>query len=148
MDKIHPGIQAETVFELIQLDDRSVPVDVTLAYEAGQPHAVHLTLVLAGSDSVAWLVSRDLLAEGFVAPVGDGDIRLSPLSDQHALLELRSAEGEAWFRIPTDEMLDFLEDSYQLVPKNREAEWLDMDSSLSALLAVDVDLGDANRKDR
>jgi hypothetical protein len=148
MDKIKQGTHTETVFELIQLDDRPVPVDIDLNYDLREPHAVRLTLALAGGEPVTWLVGRALLADGLTTRSGEGDIRLSPLSQTIALLELRSADDQAWFRVPTPEITEFLRDTYDLVPQNRELEWLDLDAALTRLLTEDAELGDAKRKDR
>jgi hypothetical protein len=148
MDKTLQGTHTETVFELIQLDDRPVPVDADLNYNAQQPHSVRLTLALAGSDPVTWLIGRGLLADGLTTRTGDGDIRLMPLSEDAALLELRSTEMQAWFRIPTREIAEFLADTYEVVPRNRESEWLDLDSALIKLIAEGTALGDGKRKDR
>jgi hypothetical protein len=148
MDNVRQGTHAETVFELIQLDDRPIPVDVNLDYDPKDPHAIRITLALLGSDPVTWLVGRALLANGLTSPSGEGDIRVAPVSDDTALLEFRSADGEAWFRILIPEIAEFLEDTYEVVPQNCESEWLDLDGALSKLIAEDADLGEANRKDR
>jgi hypothetical protein len=148
MDKGRKGVHTETVFELIQLDDRSVPVDVNLDYDPGEPHAVQLTLALLGGDPVTWLVGRELLSKGLATRAGDGDIHIEPLSERTALMEFRSADGEAWFRIPVVEIAEFLHDTYEVIPQNRESEWLDVDGAVIRLVAQDADFGEAKRKDR
>jgi hypothetical protein len=148
MEKIRRGIHTETVFELIQLDDRCVPVDVDLDYDPQEPHAIRISLALQGSEPVKWVVGRELLSDGLITRTGDGDVRVMPLSDDAALMEFRSADGEAWFRMPSGEIAEFLQDTFEVVPRNRESEWIDLDDTLSRLPADDSDLGELKRRDR
>jgi hypothetical protein len=135
----YPTVCAETVFDLVDLDQRAVPVDVELSYHTGDPHAVRLRLALRGCTPVTWLVSRSLLAEGMLATTGEGDVRLWPLSNDHALLELRSDEGVATFRAPVPELEEFLADTYDVIAPSREAEWLDIDAALEGLLTAEAE---------
>jgi hypothetical protein len=129
-------VHLETAFELIQLDDRPVTVDVELEYDALDPYAVRIELAAPGGPRVPWVLGRELLLAGLHAPAGEGDVRLQPIAGDIALLELRSEQGQAWFHLPISQIAQFLDDSYDIVPKDQESDRLgdDFDAALHALL--------------
>jgi hypothetical protein len=117
-----------------------VPVLVTavLEYQPRDPYAV-TAVILTPDGPIRWVFARDLLDEGLVHEVGDGDVGLAPMRDDegHSTVQLRlsSPDGVAVLEASTDGVLDFLARSYVLVPPGREPQFLDIDELLAALIA-------------
>lgn len=117
-----------------------VPVLVTavLEYQPRDPYAV-TAVILTTEGPVRWVFARDLLDEGLVHEVGDGDVGLAPVRDDegHSTVQLRlsSPDGVAVLEASTDGVLDFLARSYALVPPGSEPEFLDIEELLAALFA-------------
>lgn len=116
------------------LDDVRLPA--LLRYSAADPFAVRLVLLLAeedgdGPESVEWVFCRSLLTDGLLAPVGDGDVRVR-VEGREVSIELA---GSATVLLPLDGMVEFLADSYEVVPTGAESLALaDLDSALERLL--------------
>jgi len=117
-----------------------VPVILTasLEYRASDPYAVAVVFFTADGP-VRWVFARDLLDEGLVHEVGEGDVQVAPVRDAFGdtvvQLRLASPDGVAVLEAPADAVLDFLARSYGHVPPGREADYLDLDDVLGALLA-------------
>ncbi len=109
----------------------------SLGYRAEDPYAVWLTFHIPGGD-VSWAVSRSLLLKGLSEPAGDGDIRLRPGLDGegHAItiLDFRSPNGSLSTRARTVALRTFLDRTWLVVPPGDEAEQLDLDALVGALL--------------
>ncbi|MFI6095785.1 SsgA family sporulation/cell division regulator [Lentzea sp. NPDC051213] len=121
-----------TVVEFIRPDGSVEPMDVDLQYRTDDPHAVTLRFHTRDQEST-WLVGRDLLSDGLLAPAGVGDVRLRPDHGDVLVLELFTEESHAVFHLSADELHRFLESTYAVVPAGREV--LDFDSLLKDLLA-------------
>ncbi len=117
--------------------DVPVPVTAVMEYQPRDPYAV-TAVILTTDGPVSWVFARDLLDEGLVHEVGDGDVQLTPVPDDegHSTVQLRlsSPDGVAVLEASTDGVLEFLARSYGLVPPGREPEFLDIDGLLAALL--------------
>ncbi|KPI22622.1 sporulation and cell division protein SsgA [Actinobacteria bacterium OK074] len=119
------------------------PVLAHLGYEAADPFAVTASFSHEGRVLARWRFDRQMLAEGMVRPVGEGDVRLAPQSVgvtgvwQELRVELfgdpRPDGGRqhavilAW--APAIER--FLQETYAMVPLGRES--VDVDEFLSEL---------------
>ena len=118
--------------------DVPVLVNAVLEYQPRDPYAV-TAVILTTAGPVSWVFSRDLLDEGLVHEVGDGDVQLAPVRDDdgHSTVQLRlsSPDGVAVLEAATDGVLEFLARSYGLVPPGSEAAFIDMDGLVAALLA-------------
>lgn len=93
-----------------------------LRYSADDPWAVRLVLLLetTGPDapeSVEWVFSRDLLTTGLLGPTGEGDVHVS-VEGRTAVVELA---GRAGVRLPLDGLVEFLAESYDVVPTGGES---------------------------
>lgn len=108
-----------------------------LHYEPADPFAVRIsfpaTASLDGAD-VEWTFGRELLAAGLRGPAGSGDVRLWPCGAGRTMLELHTEEGMAMVQLDSHELLRFLSRSFAVVASGREAEQLDLDGDLAALL--------------
>lgn len=120
-----------TVVEFIRPDGSIEPMNVDLQYRTDDPHAVTLRFCTKDQDSL-WLVSRELLADGLLAPAGIGDVRLRPDRGDVLVLELFTEDSHAVFHLSADELHRFLESTYQVVPAGREV--IDFDTLLKDLM--------------
>jgi len=116
-----------------------VVVPVALEYQARDPLAVSVVF-FSGADEVRWLLARDLLDEGLVHEVGEGDVQVLPALDEfsRAVVQIRleSPGGVAILEAPTDGVLDFLARSYALVAPGMESQYIDFDQAIAQLLAA------------
>jgi hypothetical protein len=115
-----------------------LPVLMTaeLEYHADDPYAVTAAFH-TDAEPIRWVFSRDLLDEGLVHEVGDGDVQVGPgrdmLGEPSIQLRLSSPDGVAVLETDADVILDFLERSYALVPPGAEPAHLDLDAALASL---------------
>lgn len=140
-------VTASSVFHLLvptELDGelpgppvRATSVPVELHFDATDPYAVHLRFVTGPDRDVRWVFARILLADGLLARVGEGDVRVRPgtgTADDSLVVELDSPSGHARFEVSAAVIAEFLDSTYDLVAAGREADHVDVDSALTALL--------------
>ncbi|MCW2607763.1 MAG: regulator [Frankiales bacterium] len=101
-----------------------VALPALLGYRATDPFAVRLVLLLEpdtdgadGPDRVEWVFSRSLLTEGLLGPAGQGDVRVR-VDGHEVSVELA---GSATVLLPLEGLVEFLADSYSVVPTGAEA---------------------------
>lgn len=134
-------VSAELALHLVVPGRASLPVPTLLRYEADDPYAVHLGFRTGGDDVVEWTFARQLLTDGLVDAVGDGDVRVWPADEDSSgaparvmCLSLSSPSGTARFEVPVDRLVDFLTRTYAAVPVGSEARFVDLDAELALLL--------------
>ncbi|GHH34682.1 SsgA family sporulation/cell division regulator [Lentzea cavernae] len=120
-----------TVVEFIRPDGTVEPMNVDLQYRSDDPHAVTLRFQARDQESV-WLVGRELLADGLLAPTGLGDVRLRPGDGDVLVLELLTEDSHAVFHLSATVLQRFLDSTYAAVPAGREV--LDFDLLMKDLL--------------
>ncbi len=115
---------------------RSIPVEARLQYDSADPYAVHVGFHTGGDEVVAWSFARQLLTEGVHGEAGSGDVRVWPTRDDGAgvCLSLSSPSGSAQFEAPRDGLVDFLTQTYAVVPTGHESDHVDLDAELALLL--------------
>lgn len=127
--------------ELIDANGASTPVEAELHYDPTDPYAVS-TVFLTGHSPVRWTFGRELLAEGLYEPAGDGDVHVWPCldCDGHAvvIIELCSPDGEALVQARTGDLSSFVERTTKAVPLGSETEYVDMNATISAILAAEA----------
>lgn len=132
-------VRADVVLECVDPRGRSVEVPTTLSYSSNDPFAIRLTF-RSNSESVDWLVGRNLLHLGTSGPVGRGDVRVYPSIDDGGraviMLDLHSPDGRLVAQVETAEVQAFLTQTFAIVPSGTEAAFLDMDGLISELLAT------------
>ena len=124
-------------FTLFTPEAESVEVEADLRYDTADPFAVTLSFHHHGVDLVDWVFARDLLAEGVAMPAGEGDVRLHPCWGDPGLVVvyLESPFGRAVLTACRKQLKEFLDCTTRLVPIGLESEWLEIDSSITHLLA-------------
>ena len=131
-------VSTEIELRLVVADgpDRSVHAD--LSYSHSDPYAVRVAFHTGGAEIVEWTFARSLLTDGVTHPVGDGDVQVWPASDTAAsptvCLSLSSPSGRALFEAPLTRVVEFLTETYALVPTGCESDFVDVDAELSTLL--------------
>ncbi len=117
----------------------ALAVGAGFRYDSGDPYAVRVGF-RTGEDIVEWTFARQLLADGVTQPVGEGDVRVWPSSDDghHTVcLSLSSPSGSALFEVPIDGLVEFLTRTYCAVPTGLEGGFVDIDTELAQLVWSD-----------
>ncbi len=117
----------------------SLPVSALVTYRADDPWAVRVAFRTGGEGDgvVEWMFARQLLTEGITTPVGEGDVRVWPTTDDGeplVVIAMASPSGSATFEIGRAEVVDFLQATYGAVPTGAEPLVVDLDHEMSLLL--------------
>ena len=129
------------VLELIDPSGAVAPLETELTYDPADPLAVSATfLTVAGR--VRWTFGRDLLIEGLVEPVGDGDVHVWPCFDNDGnsvvIIELCSPDGEALVQGRTADVAGFVERMTRSVAHGAESPLVDVDAAIAAIFAAEA----------
>ncbi len=118
---------------------QGVALDVELGYSENDPYAVTASFGTRHG-TIVWAFARDLLLDGLVEPVGDGDVSVWPAvgmrDDACVMIEFRSPDGELLVETPSRGITEFVNRSLDLVPRESESAHLDVDRLIDQLLAV------------
>jgi hypothetical protein len=115
-------------------------LDAELRYDPADPFAVSLAIGVECGEPVVWTFARDLLAAGVSAPTGEGDITIEPdpasaLDDDERLLRITLAtDCLATMLTSSDRVVEFLVETYAVVPTGSELDRVDLDAEIAALL--------------
>lgn len=117
--------------------DADAEVAGELRYDPTDPFAVTLVVCPELSSPVEWVFARELLSQGVAAPIGEGDVTVEPMNVAGArLVQITLATDKvASLVTSTDTVVEFLVESYALVPSGCELDDIDIDAAISALLA-------------
>ena len=129
------------LLELIDPSGAVAPLETELTYDPADPLAVSATFgTIAGQ--VRWTFGRDLLIEGLVEPVGDGDVHVWPCLDNDGnsvvIIELCSPDGEALVQGRTHDIAGFVERMTRSVAPGAESSLIDVDAAIAAILTADA----------
>ncbi|WP_434442032.1 SsgA family sporulation/cell division regulator [Lentzea sp. E54] len=130
-------LTARTTLHLLAPGVAPVPVEAELTYATEDPYAV--TVVFhAGGGQVTWMFARDLLADGLLAPAGEGDVLVRPAADDpsRVIVELSTPAGSAVLSAVAEELAEFLDRSYDVVQPGEEDLWIDFDRELRKLVST------------
>jgi hypothetical protein len=115
--------------------DRAVHADLTYAHT--DPYAVRVAFHTGGAEIVEWTFARSLLTDGVTHPVGDGDVQVWPANttgQPMVCLSLSSPSGRALFEAPLTRVVEFLTQTYALVPTGSESDFVDVTAELESIL--------------
>ncbi|MGW0670627.1 SsgA family sporulation/cell division regulator [Streptomyces sp. NPDC002746] len=99
-------------------------ITALLHYALEDPYAVRLVFRLnTGDEPVVWYVNRDLIRDGLVRLVGEGDVQIGPdPNDTHdVVFRLRVDTVSAVLTAPRHPIEDFLRRTAKVVPYGRES---------------------------
>ncbi|MFJ2723074.1 SsgA family sporulation/cell division regulator [Streptomyces sp. NPDC087437] len=123
--------------ELVTPLGTRLPVPTHLLYRSQDPLVVEFFFHDLVRGPVSWVISRELLARGMLAPSGEGDVRVWPTgTGPEVLLHLLLTPpgGFAHLIAPLPALEHWLFRTYQLVPAAQEAEALDLEGYLDRIL--------------
>lgn len=133
----HDSVSDEVALRLMVPGDDTLALHARLRYAPSDPYAVEATFT-AGEESIAWVLSRELLSAGLHAECGEGDVRAWPESIDGAdlvMIQLRSAQGHATLGAQSRALESFLARTYELVPVGQEGRHLRLDDVVEQLLS-------------
>jgi hypothetical protein len=115
-------------------------LDAELRYDPADPFAVSLAIGVECGEPVVWTFARDLLAAGVSAPAGEGDITVEPdpvaaMDENERMLRITLAtDCLATMMTSSARVVEFLVETYALVPTGSELDRVDLDAEIAALL--------------
>ncbi|MBV9291261.1 MAG: SsgA family sporulation/cell division regulator [Frankiales bacterium] len=115
-------------------------LDAELRYDPADPFAVSLAIGVECGEPVVWTFARDLLAAGVSAPAGEGDITVEPdpvsaMNEDERMLRITLAtDCLATMMTSSARVVEFLVETYALVPTGSELDRVDLDAEIAALL--------------
>ena len=131
-------IVAPVELQLVGADGACVPIDAAFGYDPVDPFAVRAEFWLGEADEpVVWVFARDLIAEGLVAPAGQGDVGVWPSRSQGepvVCFALSSPSGQAVLECRREDVTEFLDQTLATVPAGDESRHLDVDTPIDQLL--------------
>jgi hypothetical protein len=110
-----------------------------LRYDPNDPYAVSLAIGVECGEPVIWTFARDLLSAGVTAPAGEGDITIEPAHndvprEERVLRITLATDCLATMLVNNDRVVEFLVESFALVPTGTELDRVDLDAEIEALL--------------
>lgn len=123
---------------LVVPGEPGLPLVANLRYDASDPYAVTATF-RADDTEIAWVLARDLLAEGLSAPTGEGDVQVWPGRSEGrevVMVSLSSPDGHAVLEADSLPLREFLERTFDTVAPGAEGHHIDVDSTIAAILAA------------
>lgn len=110
-----------------------------LAWQRGDPLAVELTLTSTPDHPALprgrWVVLRDFLRYGLEEPTGDGEVRISPDTDEGVVSIRLARDGRpAWVKVPAETVRSFLDQTEKILPSGEESSEEALDALIKALL--------------
>jgi hypothetical protein len=110
-----------------------------LRYDPSDPFAVSLAIGTDCGDPVVWTFARDLLSAGVSAPAGEGDITIEPAAtdfgtEERVLRVTLATDCLATMLVSMDRVVEFLVETFALVPTGAELDRVDLDAEIAALL--------------
>jgi hypothetical protein len=110
-----------------------------LRYDPSDPFAVSLAIGTDCGQPVIWTFARDLLSAGVTAATGEGDITVEPSIAEEGLEERAmritlATDCMATMLVSMDRVVEFLVETFALVPTGTELDRVDLDAEIAALL--------------
>jgi hypothetical protein len=130
-------VTLEMTAQLLVGEGQDLPVRAVFRYDLADPYAVRATFSARATEAVSWLFGRDLLTCGVLGTAGDGDVQIWSCPDREAgvFIALMSPDGEAVLQVPHLPLEAFLRRTYDHCPPGNERTHLDIEKTISKLLA-------------
>ncbi len=135
-----PGTVTTPLSLVVSTSTGEAELDAELRYDPSDPFAVSLAIGVECGDPVVWTFARDLLAAGVSAPSGEGDITIEPdhtsaMDDSDRKLRVTLAtDCLATMVTSTARVVEFLVETYAVVPTGSELDRVDLDAEIAALI--------------
>ncbi|MFB7776184.1 SsgA family sporulation/cell division regulator [Streptomyces bauhiniae] len=132
-------ITLDVTISLIIDGARTLHLPVRFTYDPHFPFAVTLEIPKADGGLNRWFFARDLLQAGLLRPSGEGDIRIWPpcrcSGRPHVRMRLRDSFASALLDIPARPLWEWLQLTWQAVPREDECRWSDRHISIEKLFS-------------
>jgi hypothetical protein len=139
---LHPPRTITTTLPLIvSTGTGEAELDAELRYDPSDPFAVSLAIGVECGDPVIWTFARDLLSAGIGSPQGTGDITIEPDyatdldTDERMLRITLATDCLATMLTPAAKVVEFLVETFTIVPTGAELDRVDFDAEIAALLS-------------
>ncbi len=114
-------------------------LEAELRYDPADPFAVSLAIGVDCGEPVVWTFARELLSAGVNSAAGEGDITLEPELSEGFGVERRlritlATDCMATMLASADRVVEFLVETYAVVPTGAELDRVDLDAEIAALL--------------
>lgn len=108
-------------------------IDTVFAYDPADPYAVAAKFTV-GEIAVEWVFARDLLRDGLLGRVGEGDVRIESNAE---VIWIALSAPEASVRLECDRhpLEWFLKAVYALVPVGSESKFNNVDRWINEILS-------------
>lgn len=130
----HSDTVAHDMFAL--LHEAAAPVVTRWIYRSDDPFAVTVEIQTRGNRCVDWVLARELLMAGLIAPAGIGDIRVRPATVgrwEVTLVEICSPDGHAVLEVDRELLRQFVKATTDIVPLGCESMVVDMDAEIEKI---------------
>jgi hypothetical protein len=118
----------------VLLNESTTPVLSRISFHVDEPFAVKVAFRTERGRWIEWTFARDLLVTGLTEPSGLGDVRVRPDLDEAMLtLEIESPDGYASFQLERDDVQNFIDSTFELVPLGTESEYFDVDALIDEI---------------
>ncbi|MDT0616157.1 SsgA family sporulation/cell division regulator [Streptomyces lancefieldiae] len=137
MEKRFGAIAYTMTAHVSALNSMPLPLATKLHYGVDNPYAVTLSIGPSAGPPVTWSFARELLTEGLRRPTGPGDVLVLPRCSHHPhsmRIVLNNRHGTALVKLVAAEVAAFLRKTLSLVPAGTEADYLDIDGAITALM--------------
>jgi hypothetical protein len=131
--------EAQHSEQLISLYAGATPVRSRWTYRADEPFTVGAAFETEDEKWVEWIFARDLLVEGLLNPVGEGDVRIGPDFSggrEVLVLEIESPDGHAVLEMDFAAVAGFVETTERIVPLGAESDFFDIDRLIEEITNV------------
>lgn len=110
--------------QVLDIHGRRSTIRVDLSWSAVAHPEVLLSLHAGRDRTIDWVMARELLAAGLVAPAGEGDVRVSPdPAGGYVQIVLRSeSDAAAVLTVDLCDVAAFLERTVAVVPVDAEID--------------------------
>lgn len=139
---LHPARTITTPLPLVVTTGAGeAELNAELRYDPADPFAVSLAIGTEIGDPVVWVFARDLLSAGVGSPQGEGDITIEPDyasdldSDERMLRITLATDCLATMLAPASLVVEFLVETFTVVPTGSELDRVDFDAEIAALLS-------------
>jgi hypothetical protein len=118
------------------LHGQEMPLLTRWTYRADDPYAVMMSISRPSGRWIDWLMARDLVVEGMLAPAGLGDVRVAPYTDEEFdIVEVKIGDDEGFAALEFDrELMErFLSTTFDVVGLGTEADVIDVAAEIEKI---------------
>lgn len=123
---MNDSISVELSLHLIVPEQTRVALIAGLYYSKEDPYAIRMAFHVGLEEPVEWIFARELLYKGIEGREGLGDVVVWPDGDGAVHIELSSPFGNAHFEADMEQVSNFLERTYAIIPQGEEGSYLNL----------------------